>query len=249
MTCFSGNSEETDLEQNQRSARVGRLALLLALALVSIVLLGYGTGNDARGRLPAIGSRLPNVLPRALMRNAPVNAPPPQKGWIVYVFSPGSAASRRNSGNVEQLAHTMPADWAFLAVATEENGLEEFLKQHRVTVPVLTQVPVGSLAAYGIQSTPRTYILDRDWKLLEVLGGELKGKTASRLAARIGIPLPRSGEGSEGPRPAPNQPDGGSKLRNLCLDGEQRPYSRGAEADALGLKFRCQAGGVWAAAA
>lgn len=184
------------------------------------------------------GAQLPSLLDGAVMRNAPVDAAPPRGGWVIYAFSPEAPESERNADAVERLARSLPPDWALLAVATETKGLAELLRRVRPTVPVLSQVPGASLAAYQITRTPRTYILDSNWKLIEVIDGAYEGAAAERLAARFkGPEKPLSAAG-------PGTAEEEEPVR-LCRDPQQGAYSRGARAKALGRDYRCGERGVW----
>lgn len=218
--------------------RWGRGTLLLALLSFGIACRAV----DSDTRRPEIGTRLPSVLTQARLRNAPVGEPPARDGWIVYAFSPLSPASDDNQKRVEELARSLPRGWALLAVATEPEGVAAFCERLRVRVPVLTQVPAAILKAYKIsstpRSTPRTYVLDQDWKLLEVLEGPFEGKVAEKLAARF-----KTGPADAGPQV--DRTAGGPSSPNLCRDHQQYPYSRGSKADALGVKLRCGPEGVW----
>jgi hypothetical protein len=219
------------------------------LGVLLLTLLSLGTAcreglSDTRG--PEIGTRLPSVLAEARMRNAPVGEPPAEGGWIVYVFSPLSPKSEANQKHVEELARSLPSDWVLLAVATEAEGARAFCERLHVTVPVLTQMPAATLKAYKISAAPgstlRTYLLDKDWRLLEVLEGPYRGKVAEKLAARF-----KTRPSSEAP--PMERPAGGPSSPNLCRDRQQSPYSRGSKADALGVKLRCGPEGVWGPAA
>ena len=183
------------------------------------------------------GTQLPSVLDGAVMRNAPVEAAPPAQGWVVYVFSPEAPESARNSDAVERLSRSLPPDWVFLSVATESKNLSEFMRRVRPTVPVLSQVPDGALTAYRVTRTPRTYVLDSDWKLLEVIDGVYQGEAAKQVAARFkgsGEPLPAAGPVTKDDEPV-----------RLCRDPHQGAYSRGAKARVLGRSYRCGEKGVW----
>jgi hypothetical protein len=209
--------------------------------------LGFGVqwaGVSAAER-PEIGSPLPSLLAEARMRNAPVEVAPPQGGWVVYAFSPASPASEKNSRSVEKLARALPPDWQLLAVATEPHGAQDFVERLHVTIPVLTQVAEKAVEAYRITSTPRTYVLDKDWKLLEILDGPYEGEVAKKLAARFKVALPAAAAGPDASRGQPPSAGPPSSARNLCLDRQQNVYSRGAKAEVLGWKFQCGPGGVW----
>ncbi len=215
------------------------------LGILLLALLSLGTAcreGLSDTRRPEIGKRLPSVLAEARMRTAPVGEPPAQGGWIVYAFSPLSPKSGANQKQVEELARSLPSGWVLLTLSTETAGVSAFVERLRVTVPVLTQVPTATLKAYKVTASPRTYVLDKDWKLLEVLDGPFEGKVVEKLAARF-KPKP-SGAGPQVDRPA-----GGPSSPNLCRDRQQNPYSRGSKADALGVKLRCGPEGVWGPAA
>ena len=213
-------------------ARWGRGILLLAF----LSLVGGNRPGNTDTRNPKIGARLPSVLNQARMRNAPVGEPPAKDGWIVYAFSPLSPKSEANQKRVEELARSLPRGWALLALSTETEGVSAFVERLHVKVPVLTQVPKATLTAYRVTSTPRTYVLDKDWKLLEVLDGPFEDKVAKKLAARF-----KARSSSAGPQ----EPAGGPDSPNLCRDHQQYPYSPGSKADALGVKLRCGTEGVW----
>lgn len=210
---------------------------ILLLALLFLV--AGSRAGDSDTRNPKMGARLPSVLTQARMRNAPVDEPPAQEGWIVYAFSPLSPKSEANQKRVEELARSLPRGWVLLALSTETEGVSAFVERLHVKLPVLTQLPAATLSAYRIKATPRTYVLDKDWKLLEVLDGPFEGKVAEKLAARFKTrpytPMERAPNGPSSP--------------NLCRDHEQYPYSRGSKADALGVKLRCGPEGVWMPAA
>ncbi len=208
----------------------------LLLALLSFGIACRAVGSDTRG--PEIGKRLPSVLAEARMRNAPVGEPPAKDGWIVYAFSPLSPASDANQKRVEELARSLPPGWVLLALSPETDGVSAFVERLGVTVPVLTQVPAATLKAYKVTGTPRTYVLDKDWKLLEILDGPFQGKVAEKLAARFKTKPSNTA-------PQVERPAGGPDSPNLCRDGQQHPYSRGSKADALGLQLRCGPEGVW----
>lgn len=163
---------------------------------------------------------------------------------MIYVFAPGTAVPERNQEKVEALARALPADWVLLSVATDAKAVPAFMERLRVTVPVLTQVPEKVLAAYGRRGAIRTYILDRDWKLLESLEGPFEGKVAKRLADRFQVTWKPSPERAAA---APVAGVGEERPRPMCRDAGQQEYSRGAKANALGLEIRCGLGGLWAA--
>lgn len=224
---------------NRSSTARWGLGIFLMALLFLVSAWRPGNGDTSK---PAIGTRLPSVLTQARMRNAPVGEPPATGGWIVYAFSPLSPKSDANQKHVEELARSLPHDWVLLSIATEADGARAFCERLHVTVPVLTQIPAATLKAYKVNSTPRTYVLDQDWKLLEVLDGPFQGKVAEKLAARF-----KTTKTGAGPQGAPSS--GGPSSPNLCRDRQQYPYSRGSKADALGMKLRCGTEGVWGPAA
>lgn len=213
-----------------------------------LLLAASGLGNMAEaGRgLPKIGARMPDLIQESRMRNAPVDVKAPRGGWVIYVFSPHSSSCGKNVGTVEQLARSLPPDWILLSVSMEAQGVPDFVARHGVTVPVLTQVPEKTLGQYRITGTPRTYILDKDWKLVEILEGAFQGKVARKLETRFKVKLPPpAGAAPVQDRPDPAPQGSAAGPAGLCLDRQQGKYSRGAKADVLGLTFRCGAGGVW----
>jgi hypothetical protein len=228
------------MNKSQSVGRSRRTSLLLALLFFLPLVAGSRPGlGDTRA--PKIGTRLPSVLTQAFLRNAPVAEPPAKEGWIVYSFSPLSAKSEANHKRVEELARSLPRGWVLLALSTETEGVSAFVERLHVTVPVLTRLPKTTLNAYKVAGTPRTYVLDKDWKLLEVLDGPFEGKVAKKLESRF--KTSQAGKPSDTP---PGGPPGGKPLpRNLCRDNQQAPYSRGAEVNALGVKLQCGMEGVW----
>jgi hypothetical protein len=225
----------------QEQAQTRRKILCLALLGAALGFGLSGAGGSASGR-PEIGSALPSLLAEARMRNAPVGVAAPQGGWVIYAFSPMSPASEKNHPSVEKLARALPPGWQFLAVATEPQRAQDFIERLHVTIPVLTQVAEKALEGYRITSTPRTYLLDKDWKLLEILDGPYEGEVAKKLSARFKVTLPAGAEAGRGQLPGTGPANG---ARNLCLDRQQYGYSRGAKAEVLGWKFQCGPGGVW----
>jgi len=221
--------------------------LTMCLAALCGLLMPAGQCLGAGGGLQA-GSQLPNLLLEAKIRNLPVQAEAPRSGWIVYIFSPASAASQKNAASAEQLASSLPSDWAFLSVADEDAGVPGFLEKFHLTSPVLFQISKPTLALYAASKTPRTYVLDKDWKLLEVLDGPFQGAVAKKLSTRLKIDVTQAGAKSSPSAPAATGRQSGLSASNLCLDRQQRTYSSGARANALGFKFVCAVtGGAWRA--
>jgi hypothetical protein len=214
-----------------------RALYVFSLAFELVVCSGIAA-SEASGRL-SIGVRLPSVVERAQMRNAPVQEPAPSEGWIIYAFAPTSITSEQNSRNVEALAQALPQGWTLLSVTTEAQQAPAFVERLHVTVPVLTRVPAATLAAYRISKTPRTFILDKDWKLLAVLDGAFEGRVAAKLGSRFKVKLPSAHLPSGPSAEIKKWPPG------LCMDRQQHPYSPGAVAEILGRKFECKSGGLW----
>jgi hypothetical protein len=220
----------------ERSCRLGRTAaaLLLASSLSAATEMGPGCRSVAAAPLKP-GTRLPNLLAGADLRNAPVGSPAPQ-GWVIYVLPPNCAACEKTLGEAVRLASSLPPEWAFLtAVPGKPEQVEPFLTRLGLTSPLAARIPQPTLAAFRIAGEPVVYVLDRDWRLLKAYAGPLDSKRAQELASRFKVAL------ASGPKP----PAAPSKPGNLCLDQQQAPYSRGAKAEALGLRFRCSPGGVW----
>jgi hypothetical protein len=144
-----------------------------------------------------------------------------------------------NSSRVETLARALPPGWLLLGVAVEDEGLADFLDRLHVTIPVAAQVDQAALAAYHVDATPRTYILDQNWRLLEVLDGPFETEATKSLEERFHTHLALDGA-SATPREGPDL-----RGKGLCFDHQQHPYSPGAKAAALGLPIRCGAGGAW----
>ena len=233
------------VRQGSRTRRVAPFIAVLAF------LSAFGGCQKARqdeNALPEIGTQMPSLLEGARLLNAPVGVGLPEKGWVIYAFSPKSSSCAENSSSIEALADSLPRDWALISVSTEDDGLLPFLARNHLTIPVLPQASREALAQYRVVSTPRTYILDKDWKLLEVLDGAFRGEVAARLSARFGVPIqPASVEGSSARAQdrADTQDQEIGRPARLCLDSEQRPYSRGAKAEVFGELFECGVGGVW----
>lgn len=214
----------------------------LCLGLVAVGAIGLGGESGAAEMKLRPGLELPNLLRQGRFRNAPANQRPPGSGWVVYLFSPRSAVSAKNSDQALAVARSLPQDWAFLAVATETDGLLPFMERQRFRVPLISEVPAGELSAYGPSTRPRTFILGPDWRLIEEMDGLYNGEVARRLAHRLGPAVKLAlggGAAVDGPKPPPGLPAG------LCLDSLQRPSSPGAGIVAFGVRFECEKDGTW----
>lgn len=233
--------------EHQRSLSLHTVYHLIAVFLCLGTLLGCRLSERGRGdRELEPGLQLPNLLREGQLRNAPIGIAAPRDGWIVYAFSPDSSLCERNSRSVEHLASSLSPDWALLSVATDDKALLPLTQRLNVTIPVLTRVPERDLAKYKIDRTPRTYILNQDWKLLEVLDGPYQGQVAERLSRRFNVRLtpPKTDSTvSAGSAQTWDQPQ--EDFRRLCLDRQQKRYSPGAKVTALGLRLECGPGGLW----
>jgi hypothetical protein len=240
---FLGVRLMTDVE----SVRPHRVLLLLLLVWCTVELFlacrPRQLGSSATE--PAVGSQLPSLLGKGKLRNAPIGVPAPTAGWVIYAFSPTCAGCAGNTHDVELLARSLPQDWQLLSVSTADADLVEYLHETNMKVPVIGYLPAANLAEYRAANVPRTYVLDSDWKLLEVLDGPFTGRTAKRLSERFGTAFePHEGDGRVAPTTGAQQ-DGPKPPASACLDHRQSPYSAGATAEAMGLSLRCGAGGWW----
>jgi hypothetical protein len=220
--------------------RPGRMGLLVVFCGF-VFLPGCRSGEVGSGLAP--GTRLPDLLAVSELLNVPVEAPAPAKGWLLYAFSPASPASEANSDQVEGLAAVLPRGWSLLSVSVDDPGLEPFLERLGVTVPVLRRVPAGDLARYEPAPLPRTYVLDREWRLLEIVDGPYEREALAKLSRRLGSPLalPRVASTERASAAVPPAPAGAS----LCRDRQRLPYSPGATVEVFGRQFRCGVGGGW----
>ncbi len=58
-----------------------------------------------------------------------------------------------------------------IAVDEDISGVPAFIKKHQMTYPILYSTPAVQKAFGGIRSIPTTFILDRNFKVLETLVG------------------------------------------------------------------------------
>lgn len=101
------------------------------------------------------------------------------KPTILYIFQPNCVWCKRNAQAVNWLASKTTAKYVVIGVSLHDEGLSEFIDQHRLAFPVYKTTTNSNLEAYGLGITPETIVIAPDGSVVKSWNGAyLDGKRA-----------------------------------------------------------------------
>ncbi len=168
-------------------------SVLLLLLLVSL------SGNIYQSRYAGavqppvqvlhVGDRVPALIGKRL-DGSDVSLNFGSRPTILYVFRPSCAWCERNLDNAKALAAQAKDKFDFVAVATEDQGLDKYIKDQKLDWNVLRNATDETVRAFRLGPTPVTLVIGTGGEVIHAWAGAYGGSTAKSIEALFGVSLP-----------------------------------------------------------
>lgn len=112
------------------------------------------------------------------------------KPTVIYVISPSCIWCKRNQANIDMLAETKANDFRFIGLSLAEDGLKEYVDEHRLKFPVYAGVTKETVQSLGLGGTPQTIVVSSEGKVLKVWSGAYLENMQPDVEAFFGTKLP-----------------------------------------------------------
>ncbi|HET6975590.1 MAG TPA: TlpA disulfide reductase family protein [Pyrinomonadaceae bacterium] len=114
------------------------------------------------------------------------------KPTVLYVITPSCIWCKRNQANIDKLVEAKANDFRFIGLSLAEDGLKEYVDEHRLKFPVYAGVTNETVQSLGLGSTPQTIVVSSEGKILKVWWGAYLENKQPEVEAFFGIQLPGS---------------------------------------------------------
>ena len=94
-----------------------------------------------------------------------------RKPTILYIFQPSCVWCKRNAQAVNLLSSRTTAKYDMVGLSLHDEGLSEFISQHRVGFPIYKATVNSNLDAYGFEATPETVVIAPDSSVIRSWNG------------------------------------------------------------------------------
>jgi peroxiredoxin len=185
------------MPMNESLRKSAMIALLILSACINIALahkvksqqmIISDIKTDNRLRAGAIVSAIEGKNPEGELIK--VDFAGKNKPTIVYVFTPGCAWCKRNLNNMKMLRQKTAAEYEFIGVSLAANGVAEYVKQHSIDYPVITDISPALRSEYKMGGTPTTLLISNDSRVLKVWTGAYDGALLSEIDRYFNLKLP-----------------------------------------------------------
>ncbi len=113
-----------------------------------------------------------------------------QRPAILYTFSPACIWCDRNLDNARELARQARPRYDFVAVALNDTGLAEYVRDRRLDWLVVGNVPEEVRRAYRMTGTPETIVVGRRGTVLRAWSGAYTANITKQIETFFGVTLP-----------------------------------------------------------
>lgn len=109
---------------------------------------------------------------------------------LLYAFSPTCPFCTRNLDNVSALAVHSAGRYRMIGIALDEVGLDEYLRQTHISIPVITRPSRATRSAYNLNATPITILVSRTGRVERVWRGAFREDIAADVGRVLGLTVP-----------------------------------------------------------
>lgn len=138
-----------------------------------------------------VGTLVPPIIAKDLEgRSSTVAYVGSNQRTILYVFSPQCVWCARNAGNFEALLKARRGDDRFIGLSLSDVGLPEYVRNNKLTIPVLAGLSPGAIRAYKLGGTPQTLVISPEGRVVKNWQGAWINKEKSDIEAFFHVTLP-----------------------------------------------------------
>ncbi len=219
LTALSSVSAERNVERNaerigasmlsslfSRCSEAGQcirsinllLSLLLGTSVGLNVLLAHRVrqsqsridGQPSHEQLQA-GTFVPPIIAKDLEgKSVTVAYDGSNRTTILYVFTPQCVWCARNSDNFKALLKARDQDNRFIALSLSDVGLQEYVRNYKLTIPVFAGLSSEMISAYKLGGTPQTVVISPEGRVVKNWQGAWINKQKSDIEAFFHVTLP-----------------------------------------------------------
>ena len=138
-----------------------------------------------------IGALVPPIIAKDLDgRSATITYTGNTRPTVLYIFTPQCGWCARNSDNFKALLQVRDQDNRFIALSLSEIGLQEYVRDKQLTVPVFAGLSSEMISAYKLGGTPQTLVISREGRVVKNWQGAWIGKQKSDIDDFFHVTLP-----------------------------------------------------------
>lgn len=138
-----------------------------------------------------IGALVPPIIAKGLDgRSATVTYTGNARPTVLYIFTPQCGWCARNSANFMALLKARDQDNRFIALSLSEIGLQEYVRNNKLTIPVFAGLSSEMISAYKLSGTPQTLVISPEGRVVKNWQGAWISKQKSDIEAFFHVTLP-----------------------------------------------------------
>lgn len=109
---------------------------------------------------------------------------------IVYLFSPDCIWCNRNLRNIRHLYENVKDKYNFIGLSISKDSASQYVKDTEIEFPVFTEPSESNRVEYYFRSTPATYVISNEGKIIKYWSGAYAQKNTESIEAYFNIKLP-----------------------------------------------------------
>ena len=191
------HSRERPVEDRGLRRVIWAMTVILVVSLAVNLLLAYrirkGSHSNASvefARLP-IGTAVSPLKAHSLDgREATISYKDGEQPLVIYVFTPQCPWCRRNLANLKTVLARNHDSYRFVALSLSDKGLEQYLADKQIDIPVFANPAEEARQQYRLGSTPQTIVVSTDGKVLQNWVGAYTGGGRVEIEKFFGVNLP-----------------------------------------------------------
>jgi peroxiredoxin len=113
-----------------------------------------------------------------------------ERPTVLYFFSPSCGWCERNFDNVATIANQSGKSYDFIAVATDDNGLDTYVSERHLKWRIVKDVPAQVRTQYRVAGTPTTIVVAPGGKVSNAWAGAYVGESAKEVEHAFQVTLP-----------------------------------------------------------
>jgi Redoxin len=180
------------MKGNQSDVRF--VLFLLASSLAVNAFLGYRMLRPDRGAGSgiAVGQLLPPAEVRTLDgQRELIRYSEQRRPTVLYVFSPTCHFCAANLENVKYLARAKGADFRFIGVSIQPDGLASYARAHDINFSVYTAT-AAMQSAYSLTVVPQTLLIESSGRVIRSWTGAYVGDVKREVEESFRMEFPKT---------------------------------------------------------
>lgn len=178
-----------------------RTTILISMVIISVGLnvllarkvrqLRSAQNSSAAERQLKVGTSVPPITAKRVGGGSEtISYSDSERPTIVYIFTPQCVWCLRNLENLKTLIKERRTEYRFIGISLTDDGVEKYVTEKGLDIPIYTGVSAEARAAYKLGSTPETIAISTEGKVVQVWGGAYVGEPKSQVESYFHVTLP-----------------------------------------------------------